>query len=68
MSSHAGTLQMLGCIDRTPSPGLDATVTPHRLSSIIPAKPDRTTAADQEQELKTLRVSHTHTDNCLLNI
>lgn len=61
MSSLVGTLQMLGCIDRTPSPDAETTNEPRQSA----AKRDRSGVADHEQVIKDLRVSPTLL-SCLL--
>lgn len=65
MSSLVGTLQMLGCIDRTPSPDLETTERPRQSAAMAPTKRDGSRVADHEQVVNDLRVSHTPL-SCLL--
>lgn len=59
MLDFLGTLGMLGCIPRTPSPDLEITPESKFSASSTSVKAESTIAADREQEVKGLRVSHT---------
>ena len=58
MLNFPGTLQMLGCIPRTPFPDLEATAQPRRSGSLNPVE-SKGVGADQDEEVRNLRVSHT---------